>query len=100
MAIAYIGEYSGLAMTVGGGAAAVVQEPAVTTQKVTFTTATASAAFNAATRVIYFIADADCRLLFGAAPVATADHPLYKANVAYYFGVAAGHKVSVYDGAS
>ena len=70
------------------------------TQAVTYTSSTASAAFNEATRLIRVIADADVYLAFGAAPVATANSIRVTADTVEYFEVNAGDKVACYDGSS
>ena len=75
-------------------------EPALADQEVTFTTATQSAAFNAKAKFIRLIADADCRVLFGANPTALAASQRLVADVEYWRAVVPGQKVSVYDGSS
>jgi hypothetical protein len=70
------------------------------TQAVTFTTSTQSAAFGAFTAVIRVIATADVFLAFGASPTATAVAVKVPANTVEYFGVYAGEKVACYDGVS
>jgi hypothetical protein len=70
------------------------------TQAVTYTTSTASAAFASSTNLIRVIADADVYLAFGAAPTATATAIRVPANTVEYFGVHAGQKVACYDGSS
>ena len=84
---------------VPGSYGAQVMKPAAT-QAVTFTTSTASAAFNEATRLIRVIADADVFLAFGLAPTATATAIKVPANTVEYFEVDPGHKVACYDGSS
>lgn len=74
--------------------------PEITTQEVTFTVSTQSAAFNANTRLIRVQADADAHLAFGANPTATLNSMPLVANVPEYFGVSPGDKVATYDGAS
>lgn len=98
MANLYIAEFSKLAGT-GGQVGQAPQHPAVTTQKVSFTTAAPSTAFSGSTSLLRVIPDADCHIIVGGA-TATAAHPLYKAGVEYFFGVQGGDKLSVYDGVS
>lgn len=51
-------------------------EPAITTQAVTFTTASVqSAVLNASTRYVRLQADATCTLAFGANPTAVTNQP-------------------------
>jgi hypothetical protein len=76
------------------------QEPAVANQTVTFTTAVQSSAFNANTKFIRLIADAECHLLFGADPTATASHQMVPVDTEIWRMVVPGQKVSVYDGTS
>ncbi|MCP4328412.1 MAG: hypothetical protein GY791_08250 [Alphaproteobacteria bacterium] len=101
MANLYIREYAYLARDENGGLAQIGSEPAQAGQSVSFTTSSQSAAFQADTRFIRIIADADAYLDFGASPTAAvADGLLVKANEAEYFGVVPGHKVAAYDGTS
>ena len=99
MATAYITEYNTFGVQQGNVSSAAF-EPAVADQTVSFTTATQSAAFNDDTKFIRLIADANCNLAFGANPTATASTQFVPANTEVWRGVAAGHKVSVYDGSS
>lgn len=94
MATLYITEYSALARDAGGQSTVVAKEPAVTTQTVTYTTTTASAAFNAETAYVRIVSSADGHILFGATPVATASTTPVAAKVDYWFGVIAGQKVA------
>jgi len=82
------------------GAAPCGQLPAVTHQTISFGAATQSAEFNAATTFIRIKPDADCYILAGINPTATAEHTPIGANATEYFGVTPGHKISVYDGSS
>jgi len=100
MAKLYISEYAKLATDYNGQPVPVAKEPAAAVQVVTFTTATASAAFNSRTEMVRLLSDTDCHLAFGSAPVATTSYALYKADTEYWVGVAAGDKVSAYDGVS
>jgi len=76
------------------------QEPALASQKITFTTSAQSAAFNAKTQFIRVWADAAVWLAFAASPTATVASMPVSASTAEYFGVQAGEKVAAYDGAS
>lgn len=75
------------------------QMPPVTEQPLTFSATAASNAFNAETRLVMLISDADCRLAFGVAPVAvvTGTVKLF-AGIPAFFGVQAGHKVAAVAG--
>lgn len=99
MASLYISEYVRAADPPGANMP-VGLEPAVALQKVTYTTAAASAAFNSGTRFVRVIADADVWLLFGASPTATVAHMFLPADTEKYVGVEPGQKVSAYDGSS
>ena len=75
--------------------------PAQAHQKFTFTTATQSSVFGKKTRFIRVVSDANCYILAGDNPTATASNALRLiANRPEYFGVKAGQKLSVYDGTS
>ena len=94
MATALIAEYETMA-----GSVPCAQEPATATQSVTYTTATASSAFNAKTKFVRIIADAKVHFAFGGA-AATASSPYIAADTPEYFGVDKGITVSFYDGSS
>lgn len=78
----------------------VAKEPAVTTQSVTFTSATQSAAFNAQTRFVRLLPDANCYVLFGANPTAVATSEKLASGQEAWRAVNPEDKVSVYDGSS
>jgi len=98
MASLYISEYDETASVSGGQAVQVGKEPSVADQKVTYTSSTASAAFNDKTVFIRVIADATVHLKFGANPTADATDLMLPANKEEYFGVTPGQKVAAYDG--
>lgn len=102
MATLYISEYSATSKESGNNPIQVAQEPALTDQAVTFTTATQSNKFADATKLVRVIADANCHIAFGTNPTATAGNKLLIANTVEYFGVdmLSGYKLSVYDGSS
>lgn len=77
----------------------VVAEPPTAAQNVTFTTATQSAAFNAATKLIRMVSDADCHVAFGADPTADTDDEKLIAGIPEWRAVTAGHKVSIVSAA-
>lgn len=83
------------------GQVAMVQEPALTSQSVTYTTATQSSAFNARSRIVKLHpVTAGCYVLFGSSPTATASHEYLAPDIDHWRVVEAGHKVSAYDGTS
>lgn len=99
MAIMHISEYERLAVDSQGNVLQAGEEPASTTQAVTFTTAASSAAFRDSTRFVRISLDAAGFVAFGASPTAvTAVSTPMAANVPEYFGVrpqtVAGLKVS------
>ena len=99
MASMYISEYSHMGHdggNIGGGALAQLpQEPSAATQKVTFTTTVASAAFNAETRIICVRLDASGHVSFGNSSVAaTTSHKPLTAGTDYYFGVKPGDYIA------
>lgn len=98
MAIAIITEYKDVVNV--NGTIPVPMEPAVANQSVTYAAATSSAAFNAATKFVRIICDADAHVVFGVAPTATASVQRLEANVEYFRGVIPGQVVSIYDGTS
>lgn len=101
MATLYITEFDSIAVGMPGQAAQIAKEPSVTSQKVTFSTAAASSAFGANTRLIRLVPSAACYIVFGDDPTADAnDEYLGTANIEYWRGVQPGQKVSVYDGSS
>ena len=100
MAYLFIQEYEELVTDGKGQMVPVGREPAVATQRVTFTTSTASTAFNARTKFIRVTGDAAAYLAFGASPTATASSMLLPSGAVEYFGVTGGQKVAAYDGSS
>jgi len=77
-----------------------VARAAVTTQQVTYTTSTQSAAFNTATKYIRVICTAKAHFVISTNPTATAATPYLPTDLPEYFGVEAGQKIAFYDGAS
>ena len=71
-----------------------MQEP-LAEQAVSFTTTTASSAFNAATRFVRLYSTADCHIAFGTAPTATTGKMKLKADSAEYFAVQPGASIKV-----
>lgn len=98
MAKLHITEFIALPRTAYNTSIPVGDMPPAASQVVTFTSSTASAAFNAQTRFIRVIADAKCHLSFGAAPTADANDEYIAADSAEYFGVVESQKVAGYDG--
>lgn len=94
MANLIVTEYASLGSDIGASRVPVAAEPAVTTQTVTFTTTTQSNAFNASTRFVRLIADANCHLLFGPNPTATTSHQKVTANTVEWRAVNPGDKVA------
>lgn len=99
MATAHITEYQELAADGQGNIIQAGKEPAITTQAVTFTTATNSSALDGKTKLIRVIADADAHITFDGT-TATANSMRLEANTAEYFGVEPGATLSIYDGTS
>lgn len=94
MADLYLTEFD--TKQIGGEHYRLAQEPPAAAQKVVFTTAAPSAAFNRATTVIRMLSTADCHVTFGApATAATTADELLKANVEYWRAVQKGHALSV-----
>jgi len=101
MATAIISEYGETAKDTSGDNVAVASEPAIATQAVSFTTATASAALNGKTKFVRIVCDAKAHFAVAASPAdPTANSPYLPANLPEYFGVRGGHKIKFYDGSS
>jgi len=96
MAKMYITEYSHAPTTQEGLPIQAGQEPAVTTQVITYTTtAVSSAAFSAGVNFVRITLDTTGHVLFGTSPTAvTLTHTPMQADTPEFFGVAAGKKVS------
>lgn len=98
MASLYITEYENIAYVGDGRGVPVGLEPALATQKVSFTgTPGQSAAFNARTRFVRLHADGIMSIAFGTNPTAAVTDPRVAASTTEFFGVsnaAQGLKVS------
>ena len=91
-----ISEYSSLSKDHIGLALPVAKEPAIAIQQLTIAAGAAqSAAFDSATRFVRLHADANCRVLFGPNPTASATSARLLAGATEFFGVQPGTKVSV-----
>lgn len=75
-----------------------IGETEIATQSVSYTSSTASSAFNADTRWIRVSSDAAVHLSFGPAPTATVASTRLGANFTDWFRVQGGQKVACYDG--
>lgn len=97
MATLYITEYAELPIGPAGRVGQMPMEPPVAEQAIPFTTAVASAAFNAKTRFVRLHTDAICSVVFGVTPVATVANGRMAAGQTEYRAVppGAGYKVSV-----
>jgi hypothetical protein len=93
MATLWVTEFAEIPM-VQGVPTPVAVEPAVAEQAVTFTTTTASSAFNGSTRYVRIISSADCHVRFGLAPTATTSTAKLLAGVAEWRAVTPLHKVA------
>lgn len=93
----YISEYKEMAKTITAKQdLAAAQEPAIATQAISISGASAqSAAFNADTRFVEIHTDAICSISFGSNPTATTAHKRMAANQTQFFGVVPTHKVAV-----
>ena len=98
MTTLYVTEYKQMGHA-QGNLAQLPQEPAVAEQAVTFTTTTASSAFNAETTYVCLRSSGDCHVVFDDAPTATTGSRKLSANTEYYFGVRRGDKVAAVDAA-
>ena len=96
MAKAYISEYKDIP-AVHGGALNVESDP-VATQVVTYTTATATAAFDTNTKWLRINVDATAHIAHSG--TATANSPRYAADSTTYMKVPDSGSLSIYDGTS
>ena len=95
MAIARITEYTEWAKDGHIPINGVPQVPGPAKQKVTFTTTTQSAAFNARTKFIRVRSDTLCYIEVGANPTAITDTgEVLAANTDYWLGVNPGDKIA------
>jgi hypothetical protein len=94
MAKLWVTEFSELPLDAKLAAPQMPMTPEVTTQSVTFTTSTQSAAFSAATRFVRIVADANCHVAFGANPTASTSSMRLTADASEFFGVVPGQKVA------
>ncbi|MGI9484334.1 MAG: hypothetical protein ACR2RF_00310 [Geminicoccaceae bacterium] len=101
MAVAKITEY-GKVILHGNSVIPAGEEPSITTQNITFTTAAVSNPFNSRTRLIRIKADARCYFRIGkpGETTAVATDTDIEAKCHEYFGVTPGYVISVYDGTS
>ena len=95
MAIMYIQEYAELATDANGHTIQAGKEPALASQFVTYSTSTASAAFNKGTRFVRINCDGAAFLSFGLSPTATTSEDMpVQANTPEFFGVIPQQKVA------
>lgn len=101
MALAKITEYE-RAIRVGTSVVPAGEEPSLTVQNITFTTATTSAVFSEKTSLIRVKADAKVHFRIGkpGETTAVASDTDMEAKCYEYFGVTPGYVISVYDGTS
>ena len=100
MANLHILEFDKLEKDAKGNVVPIPRMPPVTDQRVVFTSAALSAAFQSKTKFVRLIADAACYVKFGSGPTAAETNSYIAANVAEYFSVISGQKVSAYDGST
>ena len=95
MANLYISEYAGIYDMHHKERTPCPSEPAVATQKVTFTTSEASSAFNAGTKLVRVVADAACHVFVDTDPTATTSHMILAAGEPYFFQpIGPGYKIA------
>lgn len=98
-----ISEYRALARDSNLQVTTFGQEPAITTQEVTFTTSAQSATFNEQTSIIRVVCDAKAHFVISIAGTnAVASSPYIPADSPEYFGVQIGRDdiIDFYDGIS
>jgi hypothetical protein len=95
----YITEYKDMAIY-PDGAIQIPQEPPLAIQVVTFTTSTASAALNSATKFVSVQLNSNGHVQFAATPVATTTTSrLHEANAVSFHGVDGSLKIAAIDAA-
>ncbi len=98
MANLNITEFSGTP-TKNGSNIDIAALPGLAVQSITYTSSTASAAFNAETRLIRVTVDADAWLVVAETPTATvATGTKLPSGAVEYFYVQPGDKIAAYDG--
>lgn len=101
MAYAYISEYSEMIEDRSGNTVPVPREPAITTQRISFTTSTASAELNEATKFVRVETELKAHYLVAKDPTALVTSPYLVAHIPEFFGIAGeGLKIAFYDGSS
>lgn len=97
MAKLYVTEFTGVGVQLLGANVmqAALQPAAVDQTPVAIGAEAKSAAFGNTTTLIRVHADAICSIAIGAAPTATTNNARMAADQTEYFGVSAGHKLSV-----
>jgi hypothetical protein len=96
MGTLFITEYAGLAPLPPGAVGQIPLEPPLAKQTIEIGAASvASAAFNAATRMVRLHTEAACCVLFGMDPTAAPDDQRVPANQTQFHGVVAGHAFKV-----
>lgn len=106
MATLFITEYERLARDANGNSVLAGEEPAVTTQTVSYTTSTQSAALNKRTRFVFLQTDGTkAHIVFANNPTATSSSPPLPSTAGYFYGVNYGEvqgtlKIAAYDGTS
>ena len=96
MGILYITEFAQLAPAgAPGGWGQVPLQPALAEQKITYSTTTQSAAFNAKTRMVRIHTDSICSIEFGTNPTATTSTGRMAAGATEYHGVPVGQNYMV-----
>ena len=96
MGILYITEFAQLAPSgAPGGWGQVPLQPALAEQKITYSTTTQSAAFNAKTRMVRIHTDSICSIEFGTNPTATTSTGRMAAGATEYHGVPVGQNYMV-----
>ena len=93
MATLYIAEYSRLPQ-VSGGQPQIAAEPAIATQVVTYSTTTASAAFDAKTNFIAITSPGIFSYTVGKTPTATTSHFRVPADAILFMAVTPGDKIA------
>lgn len=91
----YISEFSNVASDqIAIGSLPMVSLPPLAEQAITFGTTTQSLDFNASTKYVRVLSDADCHIVVGANPTATTSSLRLSSGSAEYFSVTPGQKLA------
>jgi len=95
MATLFITECESMGLDADGFEIQALKMPPIAEQAVSFSSSTASAAFNDRTRVVMLLSTAAANISFGASPTATASTTAIPGEVPLFFTIPAGASMKV-----